>query len=126
MNCAQYARWMCDAGRPACGVDACIQSTVLSAQRWCSERQHMKCKTLCCHFRHDTQAKHVGLFIQRDPALVVSGLNQKDVSKMQGALLLVVGSTTLLMEIKGHKPETSGGFTKALRLILESFCQDAL
>ena len=42
------------------------------------------------------------------------------------ASLLVVGSATLLVEVKGNKPETLGGLAEALCLILESFCKNAL
>lgn len=40
--------------------------------------------------------------------------------------LLVVGGTTLLVEIERNKSETSGRLAKAVSFILESFCQDAL
>ena len=52
--------------------------------------------------------------------------NQKGVWCLQRGSLLVVGSATLLVEVKGHQSETSGGFAKTLGLLLEGFCQDAL
>ena len=42
------------------------------------------------------------------------------------SLLLVVGGTTLLVEIECNESETSGRLAKAFSFVLESFCQDAL
>ena len=46
--------------------------------------------------------------------------------KSQQLSLFVVGGATLLVEVKGHQPEAAGGLPKALCLVLESLCQNAL